>query len=148
MSGRYGLEIRAATPGDADGLAELLAAVGVHVAPRALAARLEPMRHAGAVLLAWEYGPPSGVIALHWYLDLAAELPVAQIDLLLVAADARRRGIARTLLKAGAQAARAAGCGTLDLLAGPEAADLAAFCLATGFAPAGARFSRGLRKRG
>lgn len=157
MSTRYGLEIRAADAADAPGLAELLAglwaelraAVDPATQPRALAARLEAMRQErGAVLLALEYGPPSGVIALHWHRTLAADLPVAMIDTLYVAQDARRRGIGRMLLKAGAQAARAAGCGALELLATPDDDSLRAFCLATGFVPAGARFGRALRKKG
>ena len=48
---------------------------------------------------------------------------------------------------ASLQAARTAGCGELELLAGPDQAALHAFCHATGFEPAGARFIRPLRKR-
>lgn len=143
LSLRYGLEIRAAAPGDAEGLAELLGQPA-----RPLGARLEAMRHAGTVLLAWEYGPPSGVIALHWYRALTADLPAAQIDLLFVAPDARRRGLGRMLIKAGAQAARVAGCGALELVATVQDDTLQAFCLATGFTRTGAVFGRTLRKKG
>ena len=140
---RYGLEIRAATASDAPGLAELLQAGGV----RALAERLDALRHApGTALLALDWGPPAGLVVLHWYRTLDADQPTAQITLLLVAPDDRRRGIGRLLVKAAAQAARVAGCGALELLAPSAQPELQAFCQATGFATAGSRFVRALRK--
>ena len=51
------------------------------------------------------------------------------------------------LLKAASQAARAAGCNDLELAAASDGHALAAFCLATGFAEAGPRFVRSLRKQ-
>jgi GNAT superfamily N-acetyltransferase len=149
MKNRYGLEIRTATAADAPGLCELLATVGQTPAPRALADRLDAIRReAGTALLALEWGPPSGVVVLHWYRTLAADQPVAQITGLLVAPDDRRRGIARMLLKAAAQAARVAGCGALEMAVPSDDAALPAFCRATGFAEAGPRFVRALRKGG
>ena len=106
--------------------------------------RAEP----GVVLLAGEWGPPAGVIALSWPRDLLETRPVARITTLLVAPGDRRRGIGRLLLKAGAQAARSAGCGRLALSVPEPAGDLAAFCGASGFAPAGAWLTRPLRKGG
>ena len=147
MKSRYGLEIRAATAAEAPGLVELLGAAGVVVSARDLAERIEALaRGDGTALVALEWGPPSGVAVLHWYRTLTAARPVAQIAMLLVGPDTRRRGIGRMLIKAAAQAARVAGCETLEVLA--EAEDLRAFCAATGFAEAGARFARGLRKKG
>ncbi|WP_284947279.1 GNAT family N-acetyltransferase [Acidisoma cladoniae] len=147
MTTRYGLEIRAATGAEAPGLAELLAAGGHAVAPRLLADRLDAIRQgAGTALVALEWGPPSGVIVLHWYQTLEAALPVALITTLLVAPEARRRGIGRMLVKAAAQAARVAGCGALELAALPDQTELEAFCRATGFIEAGPRYQRVLRK--
>lgn len=144
---RYGLEIRAALASDAPALSELLRAGGCVVSPRSLGERLDALRHEpGTVLLAGEWGPPSGLVMLHWYRTLASDQPVAQITALLVAPDDRRRGIGRLLVKSAAQAARVAGCGALELLAPPEQPALTAFCLATGFADAGGRFNRALRK--
>lgn len=147
MTSRYGLEIRAATSGDAPGLSELLGGNGHAIPPRILAERLDTMRQEqGAVLIALEWGPPSGVVVLHWYRTLEAPQPIAQVTMLLVGVDERRRGVGRLLIKAGSQAARVAGCGALELLVPPEEPGLAAFCLATGFIEAGTRFSRALRK--
>jgi GNAT superfamily N-acetyltransferase len=130
-------------------LCELLGTAGHIIAPAAMAERLEAMRgEPGAVLIAAEWGPPSGVVVVHWYRTLDAAQPTAQITMLLVAPDDRRRGVGRLLVKAAAQAARVAGCGGLEVLAGPEERGLHAFCLATGFLKAGPRFLRPLRKKG
>jgi GNAT superfamily N-acetyltransferase len=149
MSQRYGMEIRAATAAEAPGLATLLAEAGLVVEPRALAERLTALRQGpGAALVALQWGPPSGIVLLHWYSVLESASPVAQITLLLVAEEQRRMGIGRLLLKAAAQAARVAGCDRMEIAAPPEAAALHGFCRATGFAEAGPRFLRSLRKQG
>jgi len=145
---RYGMEIRAATPADAPGLASLLAEAGQAVDARELADHLAALRQpSSTALVAVQWGPPSGLVVLHWYPTLFSARPVAQITSLLVSAEEQRRGIGRMLLKAAAQAARAAGCGDMELLAAPDAPSLDAFCRATGFAEAGPRFTRSLRKQ-
>ncbi len=101
----------------------------------------------GVVLLAVEWGPPTGVIGLNWSWTLEADLRVAQVTFLLVDPEQRRRGIARLLLKAASQAARAAGCGELRLTSASPTSHLPEFCLETGFADAGRIFARPLRKR-
>jgi aminoglycoside 6'-N-acetyltransferase I len=149
LKSRYGLEIRSAGGGDAVGLCALLGTAGRIITSAAMAERLEAMRdEPGAALIAAEWGPPSGVVLLHWYRTLDAAQPTALITMLLVAPDDRRRGIGRLLVKAAAQAARVAGCGALALLAAPEERALHAFCLSTGFLEDGSRFLRPLRKKG
>ncbi|MGK7867673.1 N-acetyltransferase family protein [Falsiroseomonas sp. E2-1-a20] len=149
MTSRYGLTIRTATAADAPDIATLLAEAGHLVDTLELAERLVALREAsGAVLLAVRWGPPSGVVVMHWYPTLRAPRPTAQITTLLVNADDRRQGIGRILVKAAAQAARVAGCGDLEILVPPNTLSLDAFCRATGFAEAGQRFVRSLRKQG
>jgi aminoglycoside 6'-N-acetyltransferase I len=149
VTSRYGLEIRAATAADAPGLAELLAEAGEQAAGRVIATRVEALRQgAGTVLIAQEWGPPSGVIALHWYPSLLEDRPVAQVTLLLVGQDSRRRGIGRLLVKAAAQAARSAGCGALEMALAEDGEAMRGFCAATGFVEGGARFTRSLRRQG
>lgn len=148
MSSRHGLEIRGATGADVPALSELLELAGLAIPPRLLAERLEAVRMAsGTALLAMEWGPPSGLVLLHWYPTLGADLPIAQITMLLVGPDERRRGIGRLLVKAASQAARVAGCGALELLVPPELSALREFGLATGFGAAGERLVRTLRKK-
>lgn len=149
MSSRHGLSIRTADAGDAEGLAELLRTARVDIARDRLAVRLSALRdQPGALLIADEWGPPSGLIAVHWHAVLTADLKVGWISALLVDPARRRNGIARVLLKAASQAARSAGCGELLLHSGAAATDLRGFCLATGFAEAGELLLRPLRKRG
>ena len=149
MAGRYGLEIRAAQPADAPGLSELFASAGLMVAARDVSERLEAMRgEPGVVLIAGEWGPPGGVVALSWPRTLHEARQTARIDTLLVAPEDRRRGIGRLLLKAGAQAARSAGCERLSLVVPPAADALRDFCGASGFAEIGATLTRPLRKGG
>jgi aminoglycoside 6'-N-acetyltransferase I len=148
LASRYGLQIRAASGADAPGIAELMEAAGHPVDVATIGTRLEAFRQeAGVALLALEWGPPSGLIVLNWYRTLNADLAVAQISTLLVAPDDRRRGIGRMLLKAGAQAARSAGCGTLYVSAVPGEPSLATFCIAAGFSESGTFFARPLRKK-
>ena len=131
---------------DAVGLAALMEDAGAPLAGPVLAQRLEGLRReAGVALLATEWGPPSGVIVLHWFTSLLAGR-TALVSLLLVAPEARRRGIGRLLVKAGAQAARTAGCTALQGLATSAAPELEAFYRATGFEPMGAALTRSLRK--
>ena len=128
MSGRHGLEIRAAGGADAPGLAELVKSCGVVISPSALAERLATLRgQAGTALIAVEWGPPSGLVVLHWYQTLEAAQPTAQITTLLVGPDERRRGIGRLLVKAAAQAARMAGCGALEVSVTVTQPDLRGF---------------------
>ncbi len=149
MSTRYGLEIHAASSADAPGLFVLLNPADPVITPRLLAERLDVLRQEqGTVLIAMEWGPPSGLIVLHWYRTLEAAQPTAQITMLFVSPDKRRRGIGRLLVKAAAQAARVAGCGALELLASPGQPALDEFCRESGFTDAGSRFVRALRKNG
>ena len=148
MKTRYGIEIRAATATDAQGVCDLLQEAGQTIPPHVMAERLDAIRQAqGAALLAGTWGPPSGIVLVHWYRTLDADQPAAQITTLLVAREERRRGIGRLLVKAAAQAARVAGCGALELLASSEDTAMQAFCQATGFSERGARFIRALRKK-
>ena len=146
---RRGLEIRAATGAEAPGLSDLRRAAGHDIPVLVLADRLDALRQGpGAALIAVEWGPPSGLVMMHWYRTLGSDQLTAQITTLLVGPDERRRGIGRLLVKAAAQAARVAGCGAMEVLAAPGEWDLLEFCRATGFVEAGPRFVRALRKKG
>ena len=148
MSSRYGLSIRTAEGGDVDGLLSLLADAGVEVARERLASRLAAvLAQPGVVLIAEEWGPPSGLIVAHWHSALGADQKYGAITTLLVDPARRRSGVARLLLKAASQAARAAGCGELGLTASRLDDDLRAFALATGFSLEGQALTRVLRKR-
>jgi GNAT superfamily N-acetyltransferase len=149
LGNRYGLEIRAAAGPDAPGLAALLAEAGLAVGAADLAFRLEALQGAGGTaLVAVEWGPPSGLVALAPVRTLDAPRPFGLITTLVVAGESRRRGIGRVLLKAAGRAARQAGCDRLLLSIGPGQDELRAFCAAAGFMPDGQIQVRPLLKRG
>lgn len=149
MGNRYGLEIRAAAAPDAAGLAVLLGEADAGIGAADLAARLEALqRHGGTALVAVEWGPPSGLVALAPVFTLEAARPFGLITTLVVAADSRRRGIGRVLLKAAGRAARQAACDRLLMSVEPGQEALRAFCAATGFTEAGRMQARSLLKRG
>ncbi|MCJ2072141.1 GNAT family N-acetyltransferase [Methylobacterium sp. J-030] len=149
MGNRYGLEIRAAAGSDAAGLAALLSETGVPVGAPDLATRLEGLqRDGGTILVAVEWGPPSGLVALTPVRTLDAPRPFGLITTLLVAAESRRRGIGRVLLKAAGRAARQGGCDRLLLRVGPDQPALHAFCAAAGFTGETGLYERPLLKRG
>lgn len=148
MSSRHGLAIRAADAVDVDGLLELLAPAGLAAPRDRMARRLGALlEQPGVVLLADEWGPPTGIIAVHWHAVLTQDLKVGAVSMLYVDPARRRTGIARLLLKAASQAARSAKCGELAVSALLGAADLHSFCLASGFQAAGEIFTRPLLKR-
>jgi GNAT superfamily N-acetyltransferase len=144
---RYGVDLRAALPADSADLAILLGGTSREIATRLDAVSRDP---AAAVLVAtgWN-GAAIGVIALHWHPTLTSDRPRARISALAVAEEERRNGIGRLLIKAGAQAARAAGCDLLEatLSNSEEEGGATAFLQALGFTPSGASFARPLRKR-
>ncbi|SHK29159.1 Ribosomal protein S18 acetylase RimI [Roseomonas rosea] len=140
---RYGVDIRAALPADSADLAALLGGT-----PRAMASRMEAMpRESSAVLVAtgWN-GAVIGVIALHWHPGLTADRSLARITALAVVEKERRNGIGRLLIKAGSQAARAAGCDLLEAAPG-EGQEAGGFLGALGFTRTGENLARPLRKR-
>ena len=108
MPNRYGLAIRAANAGDAEGIGALLRAAGLAVDHRGLALRLDEIPAlAGLVLLAEDWGPPGGVLALRWSWTLFEAQKVAEVTALVVDPEQRRKGIAA--LAEGGGAGRAFG---------------------------------------
>ncbi len=153
MGTRFGLSIRAADASEAAPLATLLAEAGLRLGAAEIAERIATIgRLHGTILLAHEWGPPSGVVVLAVEPSLAEARPIGRITFLMVGVEARRRGIGRLLVKAAAQAARTAGCGSLraDGIADADHSGdhaFAAFWRASGFSETGAGWSRPLRKK-
>ena len=97
MPGRFGLTIRTAAVADADGLHALLIRCGGSLSRERLAINLLAAKEeAGTALIADEWGPPTGIIALHWMTVLTEPLKVAEVTLLLVDPERRRSGVAKT----------------------------------------------------
>jgi aminoglycoside 6'-N-acetyltransferase I len=75
LKSRYGLEIRAPSSADAQGLCELLHAAGHAISARVMAERLDALRQEpGSPLIAAAWGPPTGFVLMH---DFVAWTPVS-----------------------------------------------------------------------
>ena len=110
--------------------------------------RLEAMARDpdATVLVAIGYGPVAGLIAVNWCRMLHHARPLARITTLVVDDNQRGSGVGRMLVKAGAQAARMAGCDVLELTTGVQREEAHAFYRAIGFEHSSLRFSRSLRR--
>jgi aminoglycoside 6'-N-acetyltransferase I len=140
--------IRRAAPSDAEALAPLLGALGYPSEPAAVAARLQALLRSerDAVLVAEGEGGGAvvGVLALHWGPMLHQSAPVARIGSLVVADEARGRGVGGRLVREAAAVARAEGCGVLELTTGRQRHAAHAFYAAQGFAWTALRLGRAL----
>jgi aminoglycoside 6'-N-acetyltransferase I len=146
---RYGVDIRGAVPADAPDMALLLRQLGYEVDAREAAERLERIGRDpdGTLLVATGYdGAVIGLVAVHWCTMMQQARPVARITTMVVDDRERRRGIGRILMKAAAQAARAAGCDVLELTTALHRAEAQSFYQSIGFTLTAQRFSRSLRK--
>ncbi|MEQ9334215.1 GNAT family N-acetyltransferase [Thalassobaculum sp.] len=140
------IAIRPAAPGDAPTVEALLAQLGYRMPASELHRRLRASSasETDAVLVATMDGRMVGLIALHWATMLHQPAPTARIATLVVADDARGRGVGRTLVEAGAEAARRAGCAILELTTALHRADAVAFYEAIGFTASSTRLHRAL----
>lgn len=111
------LNLREATPDDADVIAELLAELGYPVDPADIPLRIETVRlEGGEVFLAIDSSEvPLGVMALSRHSAIHIPAPIAYIDALVTSSKARRRGVGRFLVSEAKRWAENAGCARLTL---------------------------------
>jgi GNAT superfamily N-acetyltransferase len=138
------VQIRVAGAADAPALAGLLAQLGYPTAAAEIPARLAAVAAAeGTVLCAGDgTGAVLGLVGLHAYPVIHAPAPTAYITALVVAPEARGRGVGRALVAAAEEWARERGCGRLTVTSAERRADAHAFYPATGLPYTGRRFSR------
>ena len=136
------MNVRAASAGDAAGIASLLAQLGYPAEPDAVATRLE--RLDAEALVADDGGAVLGLAAVQVMHVLEHDAPVARLTALVVREDARRRGVARALVDAVEARAREAGCERLHVTTAGRRADAHAAYLSLGFAETGRRFGKAL----
>jgi GNAT superfamily N-acetyltransferase len=131
------LVLRAAVPADGDDVAALLGQLGYPCGHAEAAARI--LAVAGdrrqALLLAVERGAVRGLLALHAMYSLARGADIVRITALVVAEQARGRGIGRLLLR---EAER------LEISSGRHRTGAHAFYRGCGFAESGRRFVKPL----
>ena len=141
--------IREATPADAPAVSGLLGELGYEISPENAASRLRDLAASDndAVYLYIAAGSaiPLGVIAVHWTHILHLPSPSARIISLVVSEKARRQHVGERLIAHAAEAARHAGCGTLELTTGLQRDGAHAFYRALGFTEKSRHFQRPLR---
>jgi GNAT superfamily N-acetyltransferase len=140
------IEVRPAHQGDALKVRALLGLLGYDVPVEDVRKRLSDLaeRNTDPVLLAAEADMAVGLIAMHWTIMLHVNKPVARITALIVCDEARGKGVGRALVDAGAELARQAGCGLVELTTALHRADAQAFYKAIGFTASSLRLYRSL----
>jgi GNAT superfamily N-acetyltransferase len=126
----------------------LLRELGYEVSAGAAAERLQQLDESDndAVYLYLPAGStvPLGVIALHWTHMLHLTAPSARITSLVVSEKARRQRVGERLIVHAVEAARRAGCGSLELTTALHRDGAHAFYHALGFTEKSRHFQRSL----
>ncbi|HEV2546456.1 MAG TPA: GNAT family N-acetyltransferase [Stellaceae bacterium] len=126
----------------------LLRELGYDVPAEAAAVRLKALAESGndAVYLCLPTGNtvPLGLIAVHWAQMLHLAAPSARIAALVVSEKARRQRVGERLIAHAAEAARRAGCGSLELTTALHRDGAHAFYRALGFTEKSRHFQRPL----
>ena len=129
-------------------MSALLRELGYEVSAEAAAERLRQLTASGndAVFLYLETGSraPLGLIALHWTQMLHLPAPSARVTSLVVSEKARRQRVGERLIAHAVEAARHAGCGSLELTTALHRDGAHAFYRALGFTEKSRHFQRSL----
>jgi len=140
------IEIRTATPHDSPAVSRLLGELGHAVPPEALPSRFAALAAGGGAAFVAADGPSPavGLVVLARHANLHAALPVAYVTALVVATEARGRGVGRALLAAAERWARDRGCGRLAVTSAEHRAEAHAFYPRWGLPYTGRRYSKPL----
>ena len=140
------IDIRRATPHDASMMAELLTQLGYATASDELPRRLATIDGEGGVVFVTRDTDEriTGLASGARLATLHADGHVAYITALVIASDARGRGVGRALVAAVEEWARAQGCTRLSVTSAEHRADAHEFYPRCGLPYSGRRFSRSL----
>ena len=126
MPGTLAHPVREARLSDAPGIAELLTELGYPVSPERLGRRLQLLsgEHATRVVVAEAGQELCGVAALHVMHLLERDDPVCRLTALVVAPEARGKGVGRALMTRVDREARSRACVRIEVTtAGHQAGD-------------------------
>jgi GNAT superfamily N-acetyltransferase len=141
-----GLDLRNATPADADDVAALLQALGypcdMDDAMERIASIVDNDRQ--ALVLARHAGAVCGLIALDFMYYLPLGTTTCRITAMVVTPDAQRRGVGRQLLREAERRARNGGAARLEITSGSQRTDAHAFYKACGYSDGTVRFVKTL----
>ncbi|GAA4999866.1 GNAT family N-acetyltransferase [Pseudoluteimonas lycopersici] len=141
-----GLDLRNASPADADDVAELLQALGYPCetadAMERIASILDNDRQ--ALVLARNAGAVCGLIALDFMYYLPLGTTTCRITAMVVTPEAQGRGVGRQLLREAERRARTGGAARLEITSGSQRTDAHAFYKACGYGDGTVRFVKAL----
>ncbi|MEA3039232.1 MAG: hypothetical protein QOE79_1745 [Sphingomonadales bacterium] len=139
------LSIREAAPRDAEAISALLGQLGFPTDAADIRRRLPRLRKAGEPpLVAVEEGV-IGCLAWHVTPVLHRPAPVGRVTMMVVAKEARRRGVGAALLEAAEARLAAAGCGLVEVTSNIELGGAHAFYRAQGYERTSYRFAKTLK---
>ena len=130
------VSIRCVEARDASVIADLMQGLGFKHSADEIERRLELASDRSidsAYLAETAFGKPIGLLAVHIAPLLFYPRPLARITTLVVADDARRRGVGRHLISFAHHLAQEAGCDKLELTTGLNRVEAQAFYEAVGF---------------
>jgi GNAT superfamily N-acetyltransferase len=141
-----GLDLRNASPADADDVAALLHALGYPCdtddAMERIAAIVDNDRQ--ALVLARHAGAVCGLIALDFMYYLPLGTTTCRITAMVVTPEAQGRGVGRQLLREAERRARTGGAARLEITSGSQRTDAHAFYKACGYSDGTVRFVKAL----
>ena len=141
-----GLDLRNASPADADDVAALLQALGYPCeridALDRIATIIDNDRQ--VLVLARHAGAVCGLIALDFMYYLPLGTTTCRVNALVVTATAQGLGIGRALLKEAERRARAGGAARIELASGSQRTEAHAFYRACGYSDGTVRFVKSL----
>lgn len=140
------LDLRNATPADAEDVAALLAALGYPCDPGDAAERIAAVQgnDRQALLLARRNGAACGLLALDFMYYLPLGTTTCRVTALVVGDEARGHGIGRALLRDAERRARAGGAARLEVTSAGHRTEAHAFYRACGFGEGAVRFVKSL----
>jgi predicted N-acetyltransferase YhbS len=140
------IQVRRATPGDADAIASLLHQLGYPAASAEVAGRLHRMSldDRALVLVAGKDGKVVGLATAHILSVLNRSRDVAWLTALVVDESVRGTGVGRLLVKAVEDFARQSGCERLSVTTHKDRLPAREFYARIGLEETGRRFSKTL----
>lgn len=135
--------VRRATAADAEALASLIAILGHRANGADMPARIAEVEASpGLVLVAEEQGGILGMVSVQRRVLIHRSAPVAFLSTLSVQEQSRRSGVARALVAAVEDQARAWGCETVELTSRNDRHEAHRFWEALGFEASSRKFVR------
>lgn len=140
------IDLRNATPADAEDVAQLLAALGYPCEPEDAAERIAAILHNDrqTLILARYRGAACGLLSLDFMYYLPLGTTTCRVTALVVNEDARGHGLGRLLLRDAERRARLGGAARLEVTSAGHRTEAHAFYRACGFGEGAVRFVKSL----